>query len=95
MGNAVKLGDIGSGHGGYPPTPVCGGSSNVFYDGLPAGRVGDPLILHAKPKSPPHGRSIASGSSSVFVNGKAAAKSGDSVTCGGSMSGGGTVSIGG
>ncbi len=95
MGNAVKLGDIGTGHGGFPPTPVCSGSPNVSIDGMPAGRQGDPLVPHAKPKHPPHGRSIAAGSSSVFINGKPAAKSGKSVSCGGSTQGGGTVTIGG
>ncbi len=94
MGNAVKLGDIGSGHGGFPPTPVVSGSSDVFINSRPAGRVGDSLLPHAKPKHPPHGRKISSGSSSVFINGKAAAFTGSSVSCGGVMIGGGSVTIG-
>ncbi|WP_353304005.1 type VI secretion system PAAR protein [Sessilibacter corallicola] len=94
MGNAVKLGDIGTGHGGFPPTPVISGSSDVFVNGLPAGRVGDSLLPHLKPKHPPHPRSISSGSSSVFINGKAAAFTGGSVSCGGTTVGGGNVTIG-
>ncbi|WP_087024072.1 type VI secretion system PAAR protein [Thaumasiovibrio subtropicus] len=93
-GKAVKLGDIGTGHDGFPPTPVCGGSSNVFIDGKPAGREGDPLVPHSKPKHPPHGRSISSGASSVFINGKPAALQGGSVSCGGVTIGSGTVTIG-
>nr|WP_087021898.1 type VI secretion system PAAR protein [Thaumasiovibrio subtropicus] len=93
-GKAVKLGDIGTGHDGFPPTPVCGGSPNVFMDGKPAGRVGDPLVPHSKPKHPPHGRCIASGAGSVFVNGKPAALHGGSVSCGGNTQGSGTVTIG-
>ncbi|WP_104401133.1 type VI secretion system PAAR protein [Vibrio penaeicida] len=94
MGNAVVLGNIGTAHDGFPPTPVCGASPDVKADGIPIARVGDPLVPHAKPKHPPHGRSIAAGSGTVFVNGKPVARSGDAVSCGGSVVGGGTVTIG-
>ncbi|MBQ4764843.1 PAAR domain-containing protein, partial [Pectobacterium versatile] len=39
-------------------------------------------------------RSISSGSSSVLVDGKPAARTGDGVSCGGVLIGGGTVTIG-
>ena len=92
---AARLWDIGSGHGGYPPTPVTSGSGDVTTNGRPAARVGDSLLLHAKPKSPPHGRSIAQGSSTVSINGRAAARVGDNISCGGSIStGSGNVTIG-
>jgi uncharacterized Zn-binding protein involved in type VI secretion len=94
MGNAVKVGDIGSDHDGFHPTPVLAGSGTVKVDGVPAAREGDPLAPHSKPKHPPHPRSISAGSSSVFIDGKAAARSGDAVGCGGTVEGGGTVNIG-
>ena len=50
---AVKVGDIGTDHDGFPPTPVTAGSPDVFIDGMPAARVGDPLAPHSKPKHPP------------------------------------------
>ncbi len=94
MAKAVKVGDIGTDHDGFPPTPVTAGSPDVKIDGMPAARVGDPLAPHDKPKHPPHGRTIASGSSTVFINGKAAAVTGGAISCGGVTIGAGTVNIG-
>ena len=94
MGNAVVLGDTGSGHAGFPPTNVISAASSVKIDGKPAARKGDALMIHAKPKHPPHPRSINAGSGSVFIEGKPAARSGDAVSCGGSVQGGGSVNIG-
>ena len=94
MAKAVKVGDIGTDHDGFPPTPVTAGSPDVKFDGVPAARVGDPLAPHDKPKNPPHGRSISSGSSTVFINGKPAAITGGAISCGGVTIGGGTVNIG-
>ncbi|WP_236793436.1 type VI secretion system PAAR protein, partial [Aliivibrio fischeri] len=94
MGNAVKVGDKGTDHDGFPQTPIITGSPNVNIDGAPACREGDSLMPHAKPKHPPHPRTISSGSSSVFINGKPAALTGSSISCGGVTIGGGTVNIG-
>ncbi|MUK48400.1 type VI secretion system PAAR protein [Aliivibrio fischeri] len=94
MGNAVKVGDIGSDHDGFHPTPVLAGSGTVKVDGIPAARQGDPLAPHSKPKHPPHPRTISAGSSSVFIDGKPAARDGDAIGCGGTLKGGGTVNIG-
>ncbi|WP_430735508.1 type VI secretion system PAAR protein [Halodesulfovibrio aestuarii] len=91
---AVKVGNIGTEHDGYPPTKVTAGSPDVFIDGLPAARVGDPLEPHDKPNSPMHNRAIATGSSTVFINGKPAALTGGAVSCGGVTIGTGTVNIG-
>lgn len=88
MGNAVKVGDIGTAHGNHPPTPVTVGSGTVKADSLPLARQGDPLAAHGHP------RAISGGSSTVFVDGKPAARTGDAVGCGGVVIGGGTVSIG-
>ncbi|CZF85496.1 PAAR motif protein [Grimontia celer] len=94
MGNAVRLGDTGTDHDGFPPTPTTAGSGTVKIDGIPVCRLGDPLAPHDKPKHPPHGRSIAGGSATVFADGKPVARTGDSVSCGGVVIGGGTVNIG-
>ncbi|EKF9771394.1 type VI secretion system PAAR protein [Vibrio cholerae] len=94
MSKGVKVGDIGTDHDGFPPTPVTAGSPDVKFDGQPAARVGDPLALHDKPKHPPHGRAIASGSSTVMINGKPAAITGGAISCGGVTIGSGTVNIG-
>ncbi|SHO56315.1 PAAR motif protein [Vibrio quintilis] len=94
MAKAVRVGDMGTDHHGFPPTPVISGSSDVFMDGISAARVGDLLAPHAKPKHPPHKRKILSGSSTVQINYKPAALTGGTVNCGGVTVGGGTVNIG-
>ena len=37
----VLLGDLGSDHEGFPPTPVIAGSPDVLIDGKPVARWGD------------------------------------------------------
>jgi len=94
-GKAARLGDIGSAHGCFPPTPIIGGSADIIINGRPAARVGDPLAPHGCGNCPPHGRSISAGSSTVIFNGKPAARTGDAIDCGGSVSSGsGDVIIG-
>tara|TARA_R110000851_G_C13100426_1_gene568210 strand:- start:6211 stop:7944 length:1734 start_codon:yes stop_codon:yes gene_type:complete len=90
----VLLGDLGSDHEGFPPTPVIGGSPDVLIDGRPAARVGDALAPHSKPKHPPHPRTIAAGSSTVMINGKPAAVTGGAISCGGVTIGSGSVVVG-
>lgn len=91
---AVRVGDIGTDHDGFPATPVISGSPDVMIDGKPAARVGDPLAPHSKPKHPPHGRTIATGSTTVLINARPAAVTGGSISCGGVTIGGGSVNIG-
>ncbi|MEQ8185830.1 type VI secretion system PAAR protein [Marinobacter salarius] len=89
----VLLGDQGTDHQGFPPTPVIAGSPNVLIDGKPVARVGDPLAPHSKPKHPPHPRAIASGSATVLINGIPAAVTGGAITCGGVTIGSSSVVI--
>ncbi|MBC8947332.1 type VI secretion system PAAR protein [Xenorhabdus indica] len=89
MGNAVKIGDIGTQHSDCSATPVITGSSSVKVDGSYLARQGDALEPHSS-----HSRTIAGGSGSVFVEGKPAARTGDAVDCGGVVIGGGSVNIG-
>ncbi|MFP2515990.1 type VI secretion system PAAR protein [Buttiauxella agrestis] len=92
---AAKLNDQGTEHDGYHSTPITAGSSTVFFDNLPAARLGDPLLEHNHPPhEPPHPRSISSGSATVFIDGIPAARTGDSISCGGIVIGSGTVNIG-
>lgn len=79
----VLVGDIGTDHEGFPPTPVISGSPTVIIDGKPAARQGDPLAPHTKPDNSPHPRAIAEGSGSIMIDGKPAALTGHAVDCGG------------
>lgn len=94
MSSAVKVGDIGTEHNGFPSTLVISGSSSVNVDGKPLACVGDSLLPHDKPDHPLHPRKIESGSLTVFSNGKAVARTGDKIDCGGTIIGSGTVNIG-
>lgn len=90
----VLLGDMGSDHEGFPPTPVIAGSPDVLINGKPAARVGDPLAPHSKPKHPPHPRTIAAGSGTVMINGKPAAITSGAISCGGVTIGSADVVVG-
>ena len=90
----VLLGDLGTDHEGFHPTPVVAGSPDVLIDGKPAARVGDPLAPHSKPKHPPHPRAIATGSTTVLINGVPVAVTGSAISCGGVTIGSGSVVIG-
>ncbi len=88
MPETSRRGDIGSGHGCFPPTPAVGASGDVFINSIGALRKGDALAPHGCSDCPPHGRSVSGGSPTVFVNGRALARVGDGIDCGGSMAAG-------
>lgn len=92
---AAIMSNQGSDHAGFPPTPITAGSGDVFIDGMPCARVGDPLAPHSKPNHPPHGRAIAAGAASVLVNNKPIAIHGSAITCGGTVIAGTSVTVGG
>ncbi|GIC14464.1 putative PAAR repeat-containing protein [Vibrio cholerae] len=54
MPGAARLGDIGSEHDCFPPTPIIAGSGDVFIDGKPAVRQGDALKYALKSSSTNH-----------------------------------------
>lgn len=91
---AATIGDIGTDHDGFAPSPIITGSQDIIIDNKPAARVGDKLAPHTKPGSSPHDRTISTGSSTVFFNGKPAAITGSEVGCGGVIIGGSSVIIG-
>ncbi len=47
------LGNIGTDHDGFHSSPVIAASPDVFLDGKPVARQGDPLAPHVKPNNPP------------------------------------------
>ena len=61
---------------------ILSGSPNVFIDGYPAARRGDPIAPHGYSPSPHDSAVIATGSPNVFVNGIPLARLGDPATCG-------------
>ena len=95
MPGCVRLGDICTGHGCWPPRPNVSASSNVIVNGIGAHRVGDAWAPHTCPAIPEtHGSVQASGSPNVIVNGVPVARIGDSIACGSSnASGSGNVII--
>jgi uncharacterized Zn-binding protein involved in type VI secretion len=58
--------DLTAGHGCFPAVPVYSASKNVFVNGIPADRVGDP-ILHCCNGC--HAGVAIAGSPDVFANG--------------------------
>lgn len=72
MAKATRKGDRSTGHDACSPVPLSEGSSDVFIDGKPAGRVGDKYETHGCITHPSHQDYIAEGSSTVFINGKKA-----------------------
>lgn len=86
MPAVVRLGDMCTGHGCWPPRPNVEGSPDVFINGLPAHRVGDGWESHTCPAIPETHASVAAGGSpTVFVNGRALCRVGDPVACGSTM----------
>lgn len=79
MASPARLGDLSTGHDGYPPRPAVEASSNVFIDGVGAVRVGDHYDFHNKPVGVNHNGVVASGSTTVFVNGQGLAREGDPI----------------
>jgi uncharacterized Zn-binding protein involved in type VI secretion len=80
-----RLGDIGTGHGCFPPRPNNQGSPDVFVNGIPVHRQSDSWAVHCCPPIPAcHSSTLAAGSSTVFANGLQLARIGDPVACGSS-----------
>jgi len=80
----ARLGDLGSEHDGYPPTPIVSGS-DITCNGRRIARQGDSLVPHTRARSSPHPRSVAGGAGSVLINGRPWARQGDPIDCGGAI----------
>lgn len=84
MPPVVRLTDIASGHGSFPPTNVIEASSDTICNGLGVHRLGDAIQPHASPSpSPIHSRASAVASTDVTCNGRGVVRIGDAVNCGG------------
>lgn len=76
---AACIGDMTSGHDGYPGTPIISGSDTLICNGKGVACTGDKCDDHNKPKVPNHTPIITGGSSFFKVNGKAVAMVGTAV----------------
>lgn len=85
MTGAVRLGDICSGHGCYPPRENDQGSPNVFVNSIPSHRLTDHWVAHGCGGCVPHDSQSCQGSPNVFVNGLPKSRIGDAVCCGSAM----------
>ena len=81
MPAVTYVGKNSTGHDICPPIGLAEGSSNVYIDGKPCGRVDDAYELHSCIAHPPHSGKIKNGSPNVFVNGKPIGRIGDEVFC--------------
>ena len=75
MPAVTRVGDLSTGHEGYPPSAVTiPNNSTVYANGILVAVQGGSFATHVKPKNPPHlegaDRVITGGSGTVFVEGK-------------------------
>ncbi len=83
MPAAVRLTDICTGHGCWPPRPNAGASTDVYANSLGAHRVDDAWEPHTCPDIPETHASVQqTGSPDVYVNGRKWARVDDDVACG-------------
>ena len=87
MPAVTRVGDLSTGHEGYPPSAVTiPNNSTVYANGILAATQGGSFATHTKPKSPPHvegvDRVITGGSGTVFVEGSPVARIGDDIADG-------------
>ena len=82
MPAVTRQGDMGTGHGAFPPRTSTSGSGDVFVNGISAHRQGDAWAVHCDPTPTCHGSVLASGSSTVYCNGQQLGRVGDPVACG-------------
>lgn len=80
MPAVVRLNDIDTGHGCFPPRNNVAGSGNVFTNGLATHRLGDGYENHSCISV--HDSVLSQGSASVFVNGLPIGRIGDTIACG-------------
>lgn len=78
---AVRLADVCSGHGCYPPRSNIMASTDVYVNSFGWHRIGDPWAVHACGDNA-HSATLATGSMTVYVNSRGVARVGDLVACG-------------
>lgn len=88
MPAVIRIGDMSTGHGCFPPTPMAESPvSKTFINGIKPGVVASTsthvthscgVVVH--PQGP--ARSHSSGASKTFIEGFLAARIGDDISCG-------------
>jgi uncharacterized Zn-binding protein involved in type VI secretion len=82
---AGSVGQVADGHPHcFETSKVTKGSPDVFFEGYPAARVGDPVAPHSGTCSKHgklHSRKVDTGSPTVFANGMQVTRKGDMVKC--------------
>ena len=79
--SASRLGDKGTGHGGFSPRSSTKASETVFINGIGAHREGDAWGTHSDGNTS-HSSTAGGGSSTVYIEGKPLARVSDPVACG-------------
>jgi len=83
MGMGIcRLGDVSTGHGGWPSRPNDKASTDVFVNGLGVHRLGDHWSTHCNSKPSCHDGLLSTASLTVIVNGKGCGRIGDNIDCG-------------
>ena len=83
MPAVTRLGDLGSGHGCFPPRVSTSGSSTGFVNNIAVHRSTDTWAVHVcVTDGSSHSSNLASGSSTVFANNLQVGRIGDPVACG-------------
>ena len=85
MAGVTRLGDMCTGHPGFPPRASTSASGDVFVNGIAVHRQGDSWAVHCNSTPVCHASILSGGSGSVFVNGKQIGRIGDPVACGSSV----------
>ena len=94
MPGIVRLGDVCSGHGCFPPRRGITISPNVFCESIPVHRLNDVLEPHCCPDNGCHA-GIYLANKTVFSNSLSIQISGDPISCGStSIISSGTVIVG-
>lgn len=81
MPEVHRKGDLGTGHGCFPPRPNIQGSLSVFVNGIAVHRQTDAWAQHCC-DDVCHTGHLSQGSTKVFANGLGVARIGDPVSCG-------------
>ncbi len=81
MPAVTRLGDLCTGHDGYPPRPSITASSKVFASGKGVVCVSDAYAVHCRGSSC-HPGTAQQGSLKVFASGKQKMRVGDPINCG-------------
>lgn len=82
MPAVARLGDLSTGHDGWPARPNNQASPDVFVNGIAVHRQGDSWEIHCKSGADCHDGITSAGSPTVFVNGVAVARVGDPISDG-------------